>query len=290
MATAVKGLGAAEVTVLVRGDRLLERVEPFAGELVLDGLRACGVDVRLNTTVTRVERPDGPGGPVRLELADDSVLECDELLVATGRRPNTADLGLDTVGLSPGQPLRTDDGLAVDGVAGGWLYAAGDVTGRVLLTHQGKYEARLLGDRLAAQARGEQPDLSRWGRHAATADAAAVPQVVFTDPEVAAVGLTEARATDQGRRTRLVSYNLGHVSGAALHADGYTGRAALLVDLDRNILLGATFAGPDVAELLHAATVAVVGEVPLERLWHAVPAFPTMSEIWLRLLEGLRRN
>ena len=287
MAAAAKGLGADEVTVLVRGDRVLEQVEPFAGELVVEGLREAGVDVRFRTSAERVDR--APDGTVRLPLDDGSVLEADELLVATGRRPRTDDLGLETVGLEPGGYLRTDDGLAVDG-GGGWLFAAGDVTGRVLLTHQGKYQARLLGDRLAAEARGETPQLGRWGAHAATADDAAVPQVVFTDPEVAAVGLTERQAAERGLRTRLVTYDLGSVAGAALAADGYRGRAALLVDLDRDVLVGATFVGQDVAELLHSATIAVVGEVPLDRLWHAVPAFPTISEVWLRLLEALRTS
>ena len=287
MAAAAAGLGAEQVTVLVRGDRVLEQVEPFAGELVVEGLRDAGVDVRFRTAAARVERT--ADGTVRLLLDDGSTLEADELLVATGRRPRTEHLGLETVGLEPGSHLRTDAGLAVDGVDGGWLFAAGDVTGHVLLTHSGKYQARLLGDRLAAQARGQAPDLDRWGAHAPTADDVAVPQVVFTDPEVAAVGLTERQAGERGLRTRLVTYDLGRVAGAALAADGYRGRAALLVDLDRDVVVGATFVGPDVAELLHSATIAIVGEVPLVRLWHAVPAFPTISEVWLRLLEELRR-
>ncbi len=116
-----------------------------------------------------------------------------------------------------------------------------------------------------------------------------MPQVIFTDPEVAAVGLTAARAERDGYRTRVVDYDLGSVAGAALHADGYTGRARMVVDEDRQVILGMTFVGPDVAELLHAATIAIVGEVPLKRLWHAVPAFPTISEVWLRLLEGYGR-
>jgi dihydrolipoamide dehydrogenase len=290
MATAVKGLGAEQVTMLVRGDRLLERLEPFAGELVADGLRARGVDIRFGVSATGVSRDDGDDAPVRLDLDAGGTLEADQVLVATGRRPRTADIGLGSVGLRPGDSLSTDDGLAVRGVAGDWLFAAGDVTGRVLLTHQGKYPGRMLGDRLAAQARGEQPDLSRWGRHTPTADDAAVPQVIFTDPEVAAVGLTQQQADQRGLRTRMVAYDLGHVSGASLQADGYTGTASMLVDLDRDVLVGVTFAGQDVAELLHAATIAVVGEVPIPRLWHAVPAYPTMSEIWLRLLEEWRKG
>ena len=261
------------------------RLEPFAGELLLEGLQASGVDVRFGVEARRVDRAHGV---VRVELADGGVVEADEVLVATGRRPRTGDLGVETVGLEPGRPLTTDDGLAVQGVDGGWLFAAGDVNGRVLLTHQGKYQARLLGDRLAAAARGEPLDLAPWGAHTPTADDAAVPQVVFTDPEVAAVGLTSAQAEQRGLRTRLVTHDLGAVAGASLLADGYRGRAGLLVDLDRSVVVGATFVGPDVAELLHAATVAVVGEVPLDRLWHAVPSFPTVSEVWLRLLEGCR--
>jgi dihydrolipoamide dehydrogenase len=256
-------------------------------------LRDRGVDVRLGTSATRVGRgsgdsPDAPA-PVTLEWDGGGTLEADEVLVAAGRRPGTADLGVESVGLQPGEPLTTDAGLAVQGVGGDWLFAAGDVTGEVLLTHQGKYQARLLGDRLAAQARGEQPDLSRWGRHTPTADDAAVPQVIFTDPEVACVGLTQQQADERGLHTRMVSYDLGNIGGAALQADGYAGRASMLVDTDRKVLLGVTFVGQDVADLLHSATIAVVGEVPLSRLWHAVPSFPTISEIWLRLLEEWRK-
>jgi len=175
-------------------------------------------------------------------------------------------------------------------VGDGWLYAAGDVNRRALLTHQGKYQARAVGDAIVARARGNAVDLSPWGRHAATADLRAVPQVVFTDPEVATVGHTAASAAAAGLRVRSVEHDLGSVAGAALHADGYTGRAAMIVDEDRQVLVGFTAVGPDVGELLHAATVAVAAEVPLDRLWHAVPAYPTVSEIWLRLLEAYGRD
>jgi len=176
-------------------------------------------------------------------------------------------------------------------VAGGgrWLYAAGDVNRRALLTHQGKYQARAVGDVIVARAKGEKVDDGSWGRHVATADARAVPQVVFTDPEVASVGLTAAAAAAAGLRTRVVDYDLGGVAGAALHAEGYQGQARMVVDEDRRVIVGLTLVGPDVAELIHAATIAIVGEVPLDRLWHAVPAYPTVSEIWLRLLETYGR-
>ncbi|RKE17728.1 NAD(P)/FAD-dependent oxidoreductase [Streptomyces sp. TLI_171] len=283
MATAWRALGS-EVTLLVRGERLLDRTEEFAGRLVSDGLRAAGVDLRLGVSVTALHRDGG----LTLDLSDGTRLPADEVLFATGRTPNTADLGLDTVGLAPGRWIDTDDTGLATGVPGGWLYAAGDVNHRALLTHQGKYQGRIFGRVIADRAAGRPLDVERWGRSVATADHAAVPQVVFTDPEVAAVGLTLRQAQDAGLRVRAVDYQLGHVSGASLFADDYRGQARAVVDLDREVLVGVTFAGPGVAELLHAATVAVAGEVPLDRLWHAVPAFPTVSEVWLRLLETYR--
>lgn len=283
MATAWRALGS-EVVQLVRGSRLLPRVEPFAGEFVAEGLRAAGVDLRFGTSVTGVRRD----GPVTLTLDGGDTVTADEVLFATGRTPATGDLGLDTVGLDPGRPIQVDStGLAV-GVPGEWLYAAGDVNGRALLTHQGKYQGRIFGTVIADRAAGRPLDTAAWGRSVATADERAVPQVVFTDPEVAAVGPTLEEAVREGRRVRAVDYELGNVSGASLYADGYQGRARAVVDLDRETLLGVTFVGAGVAELLHSATVAVTAEVPISRLWHAVPSYPTISEVWLRLLETYR--
>ncbi len=274
MAQAVKGLGAEQVVLLVRGDRLLERMEPYAGELVADGLRATGVDVRFGADTASVRR-DERG--VTVVLAAGSVVVGYELLVAVGRRPRTDDLGLDTVGLTPGGYVEVDDSMRVPG--SDWLYAAGDANGRALLTHMGKYQARVCGDVIAARA-GGQPDDGPALR--ATAP---VPQVVFTDPQAASVGPTEADARRDGRVVRTVSIDLGGVAGAALLADGYTGRACLLVD-DADVVVGATFVGQDVAELLHSATVAVSAGLTLQQLWHAVPSYPTVSEGWLRLLEA----
>ncbi|MFD9357748.1 dihydrolipoyl dehydrogenase family protein [Streptomyces sp. NPDC060031] len=284
MATAWQALGS-EVTVLVRGSRLLPRMEPFAGELVAEALREAGAVVRTGVEVEAVVR-DGSTGPVTVVLAGGESLEGDELLMATGRSPRTEDIGLETVGLTPGDWIAVDDTCRVPGHD--WLYAVGDVNHRALLTHQGKYQARIAGAAIAARAAGAGLDTGRWGAHAATADALALPQAVFTDPEAAAVGLTLAEAERAGHRVRAVDHDLGKVSGAGLYADGYRGRARMVVDLDREVLLGATFVGPGAAELLHAATIAVAGEVPIERLWHAVPAFPTISEVWLRLLEAYR--
>jgi dihydrolipoamide dehydrogenase len=285
MAIAWKQLGSAEVTVIERGARLISKCEPFAGELLKSSLERRGIEVIANAAVRRVDRRDD--GAVRLYLENEQALSADEVLVATGRRPRTDELGLETIGLKPGSWLGTDDSLRVKDVAGGWLYAAGDVNRRALLTHMGKYQARICGDVIAARAKGDSDAASPapWTRFASSADRGAVPQVIFTDPEIAAVGWTEAEARARGINARAVDYDTGAVAGAALFADGYEGRARMIVDQDRGVLVGATLVGPSVGELIHAATVAIVGAVPLARLWHAVPAYPTISEIWLRLLE-----
>lgn len=290
MATAFVNLGSV-VTVLAR-DGVLPRAEPFVGDRVTQSLRDAGVSVRLGAEAASVSRAGD--GTVHVTLADGEQVEADELLVAVGRTPRTQDLGLDRIGLKPGAWLTVDDTLRVvddDGalIGDGWLYAAGDVNRRVLLTHQGKYQGRAVGDVIVARAKGEKVDDGRWGRHVATADERAVPQVVFTDPEVASVGLTAAAAEAAGLRIRVAGYDLGTVAGATLHADGYQGHARMVVDEDRRVIVGFTLVGPDVAELLHAATIAIVGEVPLDRLWHAVPSYPTVSEVWLRLLETYGR-
>ncbi|MCB5164305.1 NAD(P)/FAD-dependent oxidoreductase [Streptomyces bambusae] len=284
MATAWQALGA-RVTLLVRGPQLLPRMEPFAGELVADGLREAGVAIRTGVTVEALVR-DGSTGPVTVVLQGGEMIGADEVLFATGRAPRTEDIGLDTVGLAPAAWLPVDESCRVDGTD--WLYAVGDANHRALMTHQGKYQARIAGAAIAARAAGTAPDTTPWGAHAATADHAARPQVVFTDPEAASVGLTLAEAERAGHRARAVDHDLGAVTGAGLYAHGYRGKARMVVDLDREVVLGATFVGPGTGELLHSATVAVAGEVPLARLWHAVPAFPTVSEVWLRLLEAYR--
>ncbi|NMD54945.1 MULTISPECIES: dihydrolipoyl dehydrogenase family protein [Tsukamurella] len=281
MATAYAGLGS-RVTLLARSG-LLTNLEPFAGEAVGDGLRALGVDVVTGESPTRVTRQ---GGEVTIETSGGRTVVADGVLAATGRAPRTVDLGLETVGLEPGSWLSVDDTMLVEGFD--WLYAAGDVNHRALLTHQGKYQARAAGAAIAARARGASVDDEPWGAQVATADHTAVPQVIFTEPEVAAIGVTEAQAREAGTDIAVVDYDLGWVAGASLYADGYAGRARMVVDEGRGVVIGMTLVGPAVAELLHAATIAVVGEVPVDRLWHAVPAYPTISEVWLRLLEAYR--
>ncbi|HEX6525948.1 MAG TPA: NAD(P)/FAD-dependent oxidoreductase [Streptosporangiaceae bacterium] len=290
MATAFTRLGST-VTMLAR-DGVLPTSEPFASELVTQALKDMGVTIDLGNGVTAARLDDN--GSTTLTLDNGTELQTDQVFVAVGRRPNTHDLGLTHIGLEAGTWLSVDETMRVVDAHGnphedGWLYAVGDVNHRALLTHQGKYQARAAGDAIVARANGQDVDDNEWGWHSATADTQTVPQVIFTDPEVAAVGLTATRAELHGYRTRVVDYDLGSVDGAALHADGYTGHARMIVDEDREVLLGATFVGPDVAELLHAATIAIAGEVPIKRLWHAVPAFPTISEVWLGLLEGYGR-
>jgi pyruvate/2-oxoglutarate dehydrogenase complex dihydrolipoamide dehydrogenase (E3) component len=287
MATAWQGLGSS-VTLLARGSGLLPRMEPFVGELIGRGLTAAGVDVRVGVSVRALRRPD-PDGSVTLELDDDTEFQIDEVLFATGRAPLTDDIGLDTVGLTPGSWLDVDDTCRVKAVEDGWLYAAGDVNHRALLTHQGKYQGRIAGAAIGARAAGTPLDTEPWGAHVTTADHHAVPQAFFTDPEAAAVGLTAEQAEQAGHRVSTVDIEIGDVvKGAQLYADGYNGRARMVVDEDQRCLLGVTLVGPGVTEMLHAATIAVAGQVPIARLWHAVPCFPTISELWLRLLEAYR--
>ena len=293
-ATWLAELGSV-VTMVVRGQSLLPSMEPFVGERVSSGLRERGVDIRFGTTFGSVARPKVDdtgygrvhGGPAVVELADrdgnvTDRLEVDEILVAAGRRPRTVGVGLDAFGIDPKAKLDVDDHLNVAGHE--WLYAVGDVNGRAPLTHMGKYQARVAGDVIAARAEGRSLDGERY---LATADHAAVPQVVFTEPQVGSVGLTERAARDAGIDVVTSELDI-EVAGSALARENYSGHAVLVIDRARNVLVGATFVGPDIAELVHSATVAVVGEVPVERLWHAVPSYPTISEIWLRLLENLR--
>jgi pyruvate/2-oxoglutarate dehydrogenase complex dihydrolipoamide dehydrogenase (E3) component len=271
MAQAYRSFGS-QVTVIEGGDRVIGREEPFASKHVAESLREQGVDVRLGVKAAAVRAQDGE---VELELESGGPARGDELLVAIGRRLNTSELGLETVGLEPGKPIDVDDSMQ----ANDWLYAIGDVNGRALLTHMGKYQARIAADAI----------LGVGGPCLATnADGTRSPRVIFTDPHVAAVGYTLAAAQEAGLNARAVDVPTQGSAGASFYGrDSTRGTTRLVVDEDRGIVVGATFTGPEVSEFLHAATIAVVGEVPIERLAHAVPAFPTRSEVWLYLLEEL---
>ena len=284
LALVYAALGSA-VTIVEQESRLLGRTEPFAGQAVADSLSRDGVDIRLGTTATSVSRLD-PRGEVTVGLDDGTSLVADEILAAVGRVPNTADLRLESVGARTDEQgyVEVNERMEVAGVAGDgpWLYAVGDVNGISLLTHMGKYQGRACGDLVGARATGR-PDTSPTMTPYATSLGS--PQVVFTDPEVAATGLTEHEARERGIQVRVVDVPMDRAAGSGLQAEGYQGQARFVVDEAVGTLVGATFVGQDVADLVHPATVAIVGKVPLTSLWHAVPSFPTMSEIWLRLLE-----
>jgi dihydrolipoamide dehydrogenase len=231
------------------------------------------------------------GGPATLHIGRRRSIVVDEVVVATGRTPATQDLGLEAVGIADSVAeahgyIRTNDQLQAEGVTGRWLYAVGDVNGRALLTHMGKYHGRIAGAVIAARASTQERAAGKEFRDRASERV--VPSVTFTSPEVASVGLTEDAARDAGIDVETVEYDTGKVSGAALLMDGYVGRAKLIIDRARDVLVGATFVGAGTAELVHSATVAIIGGVPLSDLWHAVPSYPTVSEVWLRLLEARR--
>jgi pyruvate/2-oxoglutarate dehydrogenase complex dihydrolipoamide dehydrogenase (E3) component len=271
LAQAWAGLGA-KVTLLVRGESLAPSMEPFVSELLLKSFANDGPEVRLNTEVSRVEKRDGK---LSLTLTRGEPLQVDAVLVATGRRPATEDLGLGTIGLSEKKSVEVDDRLRAKGVEGDWLYAVGDLNGRAPLTHMGKYQARVA----AAVIAGEDTQL---------ADDAPTPQVLFTQPQAASVGLTREQAEQSGQRIRVADVPYASAAGSSLLGEGIEGKARLVISEDDEVVVGATFVGPLAGELLHAATIAITARVPLSMLWHAVPSFPTVSELWLRLLEADR--
>jgi dihydrolipoamide dehydrogenase len=267
LAQAWSSLGTS-IALVEGAERLLPREEPFAGEEVASALRARGVDVR---TGARVQRVSEAGDGVAAELEDGGRIEAAEILVAVGRRPRTAGIGLETVGVEADGSLETDDRLRVGD--SGWLYAIGDVNGRALLTHMGKYQGRVVADNVLGR------DVT------AIAEATGSPRVTFTDPQVAAVGLTLEQALEKGIEARAVDVATDGTAGASFQGKGTGGTSRLVVDEVRRTIVGATFTGFETADFLHAATVAVIAEIPLDRLRHAVPCFPTRSEVWLNLLE-----
>jgi dihydrolipoamide dehydrogenase len=271
LAQAWSTLGA-RVTLLEGAPGLLPREEPFAGEQVAASLRdSYGVDVRVGIQAERVTAT--PGG-VSVELGDAGRVDAAEILIAVGRRPRTAEIGLDSVGVEVEKNgfLGTDERLRVGG--SDWLYAIGDVNGRALLTHMGKYQAWVAAENIL-----ERPV-------EAFAEGIGSPRVTFTDPQVAAVGRTLADARGAGIDARAVDVQTDATAGASFQGKGTGGTSRLVVDISAGTLVGATFSGFETADFVHAATIAIVGGVPLERLRHAVAPFPTRSEVWLKLLEA----
>ncbi len=271
LAQAWATLGSA-VTLVEGEERLLPREEPFAGEQVADSLRdSYGVEVRTGVLAQRVT---SAGEGIAVALEDGSQAEGSELLVAIGRVPRTAEIDLDSAGVEPGEHgfLETDDRLRVGGRE--WLYAVGDVNGRALFTHTGKYQAWVAAENLL-------------GREVtALAEGLGSPRVTFTDPQVAAVGKTLAQAEEAGIDARAVDVPTDGTAGASFQGKGTSGTSRLVVDRATERIVGATFTGFETADFLHAATVALVGEVPLPTLRHAVAAYPSRSEVWLKLLEA----
>ncbi|HXE43976.1 MAG TPA: NAD(P)/FAD-dependent oxidoreductase [Conexibacter sp.] len=268
LAQAWASLGA-RVTVIEAGERLIAGEEPFASAQVAEGLQQAGVELRIGARAVGVAR--GTDGRTGVTLADGEELCGDRLLVAVGRQPRTGDLGIETVGLAPGEAIEVGETLRVPALP--WLYAVGDVNGRALLTHMGKHQARVAAAAICGDA---SPRLGRL-------DGPLSPRAIFTEPGVAAVGHTLASAHEAGIAGRAVDRETSGTAGASFHGRGATGTTRFVVDRERDVLVGATFVGPDVAELLHAATIAIAAEVPLATLAQAVPAFPTRSELWLDL-------
>ena len=260
------------VTLIEGEQRLLPREEPFAGEQVAASLReSYGVDVR---TGVGAENVRGGDAGITVTLSDGSLFEAAEILVAVGRKPRTDGIGLESAGVEPGERgfLGTDDRMRVGGRD--WLYAVGDVNGRALLTHMGKYQAWVAAENV----------LDREVE--AIAEGIGAPRVTFTDPQVSAVGKTLAEAREAGIDAEAIDVPTDGTAGASFYGRGTGGTSRLVIDKSRNVIVGATFAGFETAELLHAATIAILAEVPLDRLRHAVAAYPTRTEIWLKLLEA----
>ncbi len=268
MSQAFQTLGS-QVTLVEGERRLLPREEEFACAELTEALTGYGVDIRTGQRASRVEQRDGT---VVVTTDDGATAEGDTLLVALGRVPQTKGLGLDTVDLPDDGPIHVNAHMQVEGVP--WLYAIGDVNGRALFTHMGKYQARIAADCIM----GRDVVLSHG------ADGALSPRVIFTEPQVAAVGHTSDTAERAGLDVEVVETETSGNAGGSFYGRGAPGTARLLIDRERRLVVGATITGAEVGEMLHAATIAIVGEVPLERLRHAVPCFPTRSEIWLTLL------
>ena len=271
MSQAFQSLGA-KVTLVEGERRLLPREEEFACAQVTEALEGHGVDIRTGQKAASFERTDD--GTITVEMGDGSTAVGDQVLVALGRTPQTEQLGLEDLGFPAGEYVETDENLSVPGHP--WLYAIGDVNGRALFTHMGKYQARVACDHLLGK-----PSAAAHG-----ADGPLSPRLIFTDPQVGAVGHTTDTARAAGLEVKVIDAPTSGNAGGSFYGRNAPGTARFVVDERRGVLVGATITGSEAVDFLHAATIAVVGEVPLERLRHAVPAFPTRSEIWLKLLAG----
>ncbi|EWT03796.1 pyridine nucleotide-disulfide oxidoreductase [Intrasporangium chromatireducens Q5-1] len=245
-----------DVTIVESGPRLLSNEEPEASDRLRQLFEDEGVQVRLGATATKVSASDGR---VELGLDDGSSVTGERLLVATGRRVDPAAAGLDRVGVDPGaHAVPVDDRCRVtDGV-----WAIGDITGKGAFTHVSMYQAGIVVRDLL-------------GQDGPAADYRALPRVTFTEPEVGAVGLTEAQARDQGIDVRTGSVPIAQTSRGFIQGPGNEGILKLVEDAGRGVLVGATTMGPAGGEVLGALSVAVHAEVPVETLRSMIYAYPT---------------
>jgi len=257
-----------EVTLVQSMPHLLAPEEPFLGQILAGVLASQGVDVRLGTEAAAARR-SGTGAFV--ELSDGTEVRCDRVLVAAGRTPSVEDIGLDSLGIVPSSDgLDTDATCRVVGTRHVW--AAGDVTGVAPFTHTANYQGRVL----VANLRGE----------AATADYAAIPRLVYTDPPVAAVGLTRAAAESAGIEVATAGMDLAETARAS--ADGTSiGRLQLVADTVRGVLVGAAAIGPGCDEWIGEAVLAIRAEIPIVLLADVIHGFPTYSEIYEPPLRAL---
>ncbi|MBB4691366.1 dihydrolipoyl dehydrogenase family protein [Paractinoplanes abujensis] len=269
MAQAYVSLGAR--VTLIAGRGVLTREEDFAGEQVAARLTEQGVDVRVGQRPQAVRR-DADG--VTVTLTDGSTVTADEILVATGRTPQSVDLGLDAVGVKADGYVEVDQHMRVPGQD--WLYVIGDLNGRAPFTHMAKYQAAIASGEIL----GKPMVIDHL------ADGPGAPRVIFTSPQVAAVGHTTASARAAGLNVRVIDVPTDGNAGGS-YSGGVVGTTRFLVDEDRGVLVGVTVTGTQVADFLQAATIAIVGEVPISRLRHAIPSFPTRSEIWLYFFNNL---
>jgi pyruvate/2-oxoglutarate dehydrogenase complex dihydrolipoamide dehydrogenase (E3) component len=268
MAQAFQTLGS-QVTLIEGERKLLPREEEFACVQVTEALEGFGVEIIMGEDATRIEQRDAV---VAVTTQAGTTVEADRVLIALGRVPDTATLGVEDLGLPSGESIQVDEHCQVPGHE--WLYAIGDINGRALFTHMGKYQARIAADHVLGH--------DRAISHGA--DGPLSPRVIFTEPQVAAVGHTEATARAAGLDVQIVETSTSGNAGGSYYGHNAPGTSRLVIDRERRLVVGATFTGAEIAEMLHAATIAIVGEVPLDRLRHATPSFPTRSEVWLKLL------
>jgi pyruvate/2-oxoglutarate dehydrogenase complex dihydrolipoamide dehydrogenase (E3) component len=245
------------ITILEMADRILGPEEPEASAVVAESMTDEGIDVRTGVQVERVSHDEGTGFTVSLGGGEE--LTAARLLVAAGRRTNLSDLGLDTIGLDPSaRALDTDEQVrAADG-----LWAVGDITGKGAFTHMSMYQA-------------EVAVRSILGEDGPWADYTAVSRATFTDPEVGAVGMTEAQAREAGIRVTTGSYPLPQSSRGWMHKTGNHGVIKVVADADRGVLVGGTTVGPSGGEMIGLIATAVHAAVPVAKLRTMHYAYPT---------------